>query len=57
MNPHLAERWRRVIPRMEDAARRIRAQVRNLRCRCQLEPESITRGGRCGRCYGRRDEQ
>jgi hypothetical protein len=54
MNEKLAERWRQVIPEMEAAARRVREQVRNTRGRCQLEPESVTKDGRCGRCYGRR---
>lgn len=57
MNEQLTERWRRVIPEMEAAARRIREKVRNYQCRCKLEPESITKDGRCGRCYGRRGGQ
>jgi len=50
----LAERWRQVVPAMEATAERIRDQVRALRCRCHLEPESLGADGRCGRCYGRR---
>ena len=41
----------------DGAAKRIRRQVRELICRCVLEPEFITEDGRCGRCYGRRGER
>ena len=51
----LAERWARVLPEMEERTERIRAQVRDRVCVCQLEPESVTEDGRCcGRCFGRR---
>ena len=51
----LAREWRRRLPEMEAAAERIRVQVRDRVCRCQLDPESITDDGRCGRCFGRRE--
>jgi hypothetical protein len=51
----LTERWRQVTLEMVAATRRIREQVRNIRCRCHLEPEFVTKDGRCGRCYGRRE--
>jgi hypothetical protein len=38
----------------DSAAERIRSQVRERVCHCQLEPEFVTEDGRCGRCYGRR---
>jgi hypothetical protein len=52
----LDRRWRQVIPEMEAATRRIRAQVRASVCRCELEPEFVTEDARCGRCFGRRNE-
>src|SRR4051794_2451998 len=45
----IGDRWRQVLPRMAATAERIRAQVRERRCRCYLTPESVTSDGRCGR--------
>lgn len=51
----LAQRWQAVIPEMEARAERIRAQVRDRVCHCQMDPEFIPKDGRCGRCSGRRE--
>jgi hypothetical protein len=50
----LAREWNRTLPEMKAAGERIREQVRNSRCRCELEPEFVTEDDRCGRCFGRR---
>jgi hypothetical protein len=48
----LAQRWRRVLPQMEARAERIRVQVRESVCSCEL-PADASADGRCSRCWGK----
>ena len=50
----LAQRWQQVIPEMEARSERIRTQLRERDCRCQIPPESVTADGHCGRCFAKR---
>ena len=56
----LAKVWRRVLADMERRAAAIRSAMARRRCGCAdggAESHAIEEAGRCGRCFGRREDE
>lgn len=51
----LARRWKAALRRCAELDARIRAQMRAVRCSCEMPSSELTADGRCSRCFGRAD--